>query len=304
MRKMRIAYKLLSLFLILNFVSCKETSKKETVETTEVENSEPKYDIPSSWIKKRVETADKKLNSTEAGKVLWGAMEAHGGLEKWFSNGYFSMHFNYQPLNGKGIRDSYQTIDTWSNKARHNSIADTASIYGWDGKEAWVKAKDSTSFEYDTAFWALTPLYFSGQPFVLDGEGVNLELLPEIEFNGAMQKVVKATYDAGVGSAPDDYYILYINAETNLVDAFKYIVSYPEYFPNGGHAPEKITVAQGRTTVDGIVFANGFKTYWSVEKEKDGLGEYITKIDVSDISFSPTVEKNFFSKPKGAEVLK
>lgn len=294
--------KLLSLFLVLSFISCKETSKKEATVNAEVKTTVNEYHIPDSWIEKRVEAANKKLNATEAGKVLWAAMEAHGGLGKWYANGYFSLHFDYQPLNGKGIRDSYQTIDTWSNKARHNSIEDPTSIYGWDGEEAWIKAKDSTSFQYDTQFWALTPLYFSGQPFVLDGEGVNLELLPNVVFKGATEKVIKATYDAGIGAAPDDYYILYINAETNLVDAFKYIVSYPEYFPNGGHAPEKITVTQGTTTVDGIVFATGFKTYWSADA-KDGLGEYITKIDVSDISFSPTVEDNFFSKPEGAEVL-
>ena len=300
--KIKTPYKLLGLFLVLSFVACKETSKKETEKVVEIPVSKTGYDIPDAWIEKRVASANKRLNATEAGQVLWKAMEAHGGLDKWYGNGYFSLHFDYKPLNGKGIRDSYQTINTWSNQARHNSITDPTSIYGWDGEEAWIKAKDSTSFTYDTEFWALTPLYFSGQPFVLDGEGVNLELLPEIEFQGATQKVVKATYDAGVGSAPDDYYILYINAKTNLVDAFKYIVSYPKYFPDGGHAPEKITVTQGTTTVDGIVFATGFKTYWSTD-DKDGLGEYITKIDVSDISFSPTVEDNFFSKPEGAEVL-
>ncbi|MDN3664616.1 hypothetical protein ACFFU1_00135 [Algibacter miyuki] len=300
--KIKTPYKLLGLFLVLSFVACKETSKKETEKVVEIPVSKTGYDIPDAWIEKRVASANKRLNATEAGQVLWNAMEAHGGLDKWYGNGYFSLHFDYKPLNGKGIRDSYQTINTWSNQARHNSITDPTSIYGWDGEEAWIKAKDSTSFTYDTEFWALTPLYFSGQPFVLDGQGVNLELLPEIEFQGATQKVVKATYDAGVGSAPDDYYILYINAKTNLVDAFKYIVSYPKYFPDGGHAPEKITVTQGTTTVDGIVFATGFKTYWSTD-DKDGLGEYITKIDVSDISFSPTVEDNFFSKPEGAEVL-
>lgn len=299
---MRTSYKLLSLFLVLTIIACKQTNKVEPVANLQVEPIEEEYDIPVSWVEKRVEAANKKLNATEAGKVLWSAMEAHGGLAKWFSNSYLSFQFNYQPLNGKTARNSYQTIDTWSNKARHNSVTDTESIFGWDGKEAWLKAKDSTSFAYDTQFWALTPLYFSGQPFVLDGEGVNLELLPELEFQGATQKVIKATYDAGIGSAPDDYYVLYVNAETNLVDAFKYIVSYPDYFPNGGHAPEKITVTQGTTTVDGIVFATGFKTYWSTN-DKDGLGEYITKIDVSDISFSPTVEDNFFSKPEGAAVL-
>lgn len=299
---MKIAYRLLSLFLVLSFIACKETSKKESDTKAEVETTESVYKIPDSWIQKRVNAANKRLNASEAGKVLWLAMEAHGGLEKWYSNGYLSFRFNYQPLNGKGIRDSYQTINTWSNQARHNSITDPTSVFGWDGKEAWVKAKDSTSFTYDTGFWALTPLYFSGQPFVLDGEGVNLELLPELEFKGKTQKVIKATYDAGIGSAPDDYYILYVNAKTNLVDAFKYIVSYPKYFPNGGHAPEKITVSQGTINVDGIVFITGFKTYWS-SSDKDGLGEYITKIDVSDISFSPTVEEGYFSKPEGAVVL-
>ncbi|MBU2940074.1 hypothetical protein KO494_11040 [Lacinutrix sp. C3R15] len=299
---MKKPYSLLILFLALSLVACKQTSKKETTTSIEVDTLETKYNIPDSWIQERVAAANKRLNASEAGKVLWSAMQAHGGLKTWYSNGYLSMRFNYLPVNGKGIRDSYQTIDTWSNKARHNSVTDTTSTFGWDGKESWVKAKDSTSFTYDTKFWALTPLYFSGHPFVLDGAGVSLELLPEQQFQGETQKVIKATYDAGVGSAPDDYYILYVNAKTNLVSAIKYIVSYPKYFPNGGHAPEKTTVLQETTTVDGIVFATGFKTYWSTN-DTDGLGEYITKIEVSDLSFSPTVTKDFFSKPEGAIVL-
>ncbi|WP_159021889.1 hypothetical protein [Formosa sp. L2A11] len=300
---MKTSYYLLGLCLALSFVACKETPKKASTIKEDIETVQSEYNIPDSWIQKRVASANKRLNATEAGKVLWSAMEAHGGLEKWYANGYFSMHFDYQPLSGKGIRDSYQTIDTWSNKAKHHSISDPENSYGWDGKQAWVVAKDSTSFTYDTQFWALTPLYFSGQPFILDGQGVNLELLPEQEFKGELQKVIKVTYDAGIGSAPDDYYILYINSKTNLVDAFKYIVSYPEYFPNGGHAPEKITVTQDTTTVDGIVLATGFKTYWSKPEAKDGLGEYITNIIVTDISFSPTVEENFFAAPEGAEIL-
>ena len=299
---MKLTHKLLGLFLVLGLVSCKDTSKKTADSNIETTSVASEYDIPTSWIQKRVDAANKRLTASEAGKVLWNAMEAHGGLSKWYSNGYFSLRFNYQPLSGKGIRDSYQTIDTWNNKSRHNSISDPSSIFGWDGKEAWIKAKDSTSFTYDTQFWALTPLYFSGHPFVLDGEGVNLELLEDLEFQGELHKAIKATYEAGVGSAPDDYYVLYINAKTNLVNAVKYIVSYPEYFPNGGHAPEKTTVIQGTTIVDGIVLATGFKTYWSTE-DKGGLGEYITNITVSDMSFSPTVEDQFFSKPEGAEVL-
>lgn len=164
---MKITVKLVSLFTLLSFVACKETSKKEADKTTVEQTEEVGYQIPNSWIEKRVTAANKRLNATDAGKVLWSAMEAHGGLKNWYTNGFLSFRFNYQPVNGKGIRDSYQTIDTWNNKARHNSITDKNDVFGWDGKEAWVKAKDSISFAYDTKFWALTPIYFSGQPFVL-----------------------------------------------------------------------------------------------------------------------------------------
>ncbi|MCK0156386.1 hypothetical protein MWU65_04295 [Cellulophaga sp. F20128] len=294
---MKTAVKFLNLFIIVSVLSCKETPKNESKEVLQ-DTAVVGYDIPESWIQKRVKDASEKLNATEAGKIVWKAMEAHGGLENWYGNGYLSMRFNYMPLDGKGIRDSYQTIDTWNNKARHHSVLDTTATYGWDGNEAWVKAKDSTSFAYDTKFWALTPLYFSGQPFVFDGEGVQLELLEQRTFNDELQDVVKVSYAPGTGAAPDDYYIMYINTKTKLVDAFRYIVSYPEYFPNGGHNPEKITVTQGTTTVDGIVLATGFKTYWTVTDGEPG--EYITKIEVSEIKFEPQLKEDYFSKPEGA----
>ena len=57
---------------------------------------------------------------------------------KWIP---FSLQFNYQPVNGKGIRDSYQTIDTWSNKARHNSIR-RSNVYFWLGwRRSLVKSQ-------------------------------------------------------------------------------------------------------------------------------------------------------------------
>lgn len=297
---MKIGLKLASVIFLLVFTACKNKQEKHEVTISEIKTNSA-YQIPNSWIQKRVSAASDRLNKNEAGKVLWNAMEAHGGLKNWYANGYLSFAFDYQPLDGSTRRNSYQTIDTWNNKALHNSITDTTSFFGWDGNEAWVKAKDSTSFAYDTKFWALTPLYFTGQPFVFDGKGVELELLPQKELDGKLQDVVKVTYSEGTGSAPDDYYILYVNTENHKVDAFRYIVSYPEYFPNGGHAPEKITVITNYKKVEGMFFAEGFKTYWSIN---DGeKGEYITKIDVSDIGFEKEVPANYFSKPEGGKVI-
>lgn len=296
---MRVYFKFSILFLFI--LSCKET-KKPTQESLVNEVTETNIiSIPKSWVDGRVNKAKEKLGTSEAGEIVWNAMEAHGGLDRWYANGPLSFRFNYQPLDGKTARDSYQTVDTWSNRAVHTSATDSTAHFGWTGEQAWVKAKDSTAFEYDTKFWALTPLYFYGQPFVLNGEGVNLELLPEVTYKQQKQDVVKVTFDAGTGDAPDDYYILYFSKESHKLVAIRYIVSYPEYFKDGGHAPEKFMEVMGENTVNGILFPTSYKTYWLTKDKKPG--EYITQIDVSNVSFENDLPKDFFDVPKDAKTL-
>lgn len=298
---MKLLYKfsLLSVFAVI--VSCKETPKSVDKATKEVAAESNVISYPDSWVNSRVEKAKNRLNETEAGKIIWNAMEAHGGLDNWFANGPLTFRFNYQPLHGKTARDSYQTVDTWSNRAVHTSATDSSAKFGWTGEKAWVMAKDSTAFAYDTKFWALTPLWFVGHPFVLSGEGVNLELLEPTTFKDKDYNVVKVTFDAGTGDAPDDYYILYVNKESNKIAVMRYIVSYPEYFKDGGHAPEKFTEFIGEQKVDGITMPGGFKTYWTVEGNQPG--EYITKIDFTDVSFENDLPKDFFDAPADAKIL-
>lgn len=299
---MKKTIKVLGICTLLILASCKEASKKmENMSETEKEMPSDEAMVPQSWIAKRVANAKDRLEQSEAGKVVWNAMEAHGGLEKWYANGALSFRFNYQPLDGSTQRDSYQTIDSWSNRAKHTSMTDSTATYGWTGDTAWVKAKDSTAFAYDTKFWALTPYYFLAQPFVLDGQGVNLELLPQTNYKDKMQDVVKVTFDAGTGDAPDDYYVLYFTKDTHRLTVIRYIVSYPAYFKNGGHLPEKFMEVIGENTVDGIVFPTDYKTHWLT---KEGTaGEYITKIEVSDVRYEGKLEVGFFDTPQGAKII-
>lgn len=300
---MNTSIKLIALVLIFSIASCKEGFNKVEAEAEMKEDIHPnEMVIPSSWIAKRVEKAKERLAQSEAGKVVWNAMEAHGGLDKWYNNGPLSFRFNYQPLDTtKAQRDSYQTVDTWSNRARHTSATDSTAHYGWSGETAWVQAKDSTAFKYDTKFWALTPIYFLGQPFILDGEGVNLELLPQKTYKEKMQDVVKVTFDAGTGDAPDDYYILYFQEDNHQLRAIRYIVSYPAYFKDGGHLPEKFMKVIGENMVDGILFPTNYKTHWLTADDKPG--EYITKIDVSDVHFKKNLSKDFFDVPQDARII-
>ncbi|WP_010519307.1 LolA-like protein [Croceivirga radicis] len=287
--------------LLISTIACKE-QKKENEENvlpdpTVVENS---VAIPDTWITNRVKKAKERLTASSAGTVIWNSMEAHGGLATWFENGPLGMRFNYQPLEkDKTQRDSYEIVDPWNNRVVHTSTTDKEAKFGYTGEIAWIKA-DSTAFAYDTKFWALTPLYLMGHPFVEDGEGVNLELLPDATYKDKKTKVVKVTYDAGTGDAPDDYYILHFDAETYLLMATRYIVSYPEYFKNGGHNPEKFMEVGELVDVDGVLLPSLLKTHWTV----DGMpGEYITKIEISDMEFVSELPEDFFEMPEGAKKL-
>ncbi|TLP75467.1 hypothetical protein [Maribacter sp. ACAM166] len=298
---MRIYYKFSLLLLFACILSCKENPKSEQVSEKKYVSEKESAEVPKTWVDGRVNKAKDRLGKSEAGRIVWNAMEAHGGLSQWYSNGPLSFRFDYQPLNGKTARDSYQTLDTWSNKAVHSSIADSTAQFGWTGEKAWVKVKDSTAFGYDTKFWALTPFYFLGQPFVLNGEGVNLEMLPEVTYKEQKQDVVKVTFEAGTGDAPDDYYVLYFGKESHKLGAIRYIVSYPEYFKDGGHAPEKFMEVLGENNVEGILFPTNYKTHWLTKDEKPG--EYITKIQVSNVAFEDDLPKYFFDVPKDAKIL-
>ena len=300
--QMKTVVRFIAILSFILFSACKEQSKPiekglEAIEEKLKENTL----APTLWVNSRVLKAKNRLEKTEAGKVVWNAMEAHGGLKKWFTNGALSFRFNYKPLDGSTQRDSYQTIDTWRNRAKHTSVIDSEAHFGWNGKTAWVKAKDSTAFVYDTKFWALTPIYFLGQPFILDGEGVNLELLTQKLYKEKNNDVVKVTFDSGTGDAPDDYYVLYFDADSHQLSVIRYIVSYPAYFKDGGHLPEKFMDLSDYKTVGGITFPTLYKTHWLAENEQPG--EYITKIEVSDIEFVKNIKEDFFEVPEGAKII-
>ena len=289
--------------LLLLALSCGQ--KQSQIKDSDGETMKPQSDlaiVPENWIENRVLKAKDKLQLSEAGKIVWDAMEAHGGLSNWFANGPISFRFDYKPLDGGRPRNTYQIIDTWRSRARHFSAVDSTQQFGWNGEEAWLKAKDSTIFNYNTRFWSLTPFFFMAQPFVLEGEGTHLELLSQVEFKDNLYHAIKVTFDEGTGDAPDDYYILYFNIRSRKLEVIRYVVSYPGYFEKGKHTPEKFMELSGEQIVDGITFPKKYKTYWLTDDDKPG--EHITDITLSEIKFLPGLESSYFDVPEDAKVLK
>ncbi len=278
--------------------SCSSSNQSDNMIEEETDKVEKLAVAPDSWIQERTSKAEARLKSSEAGKLLWAAIEAHGGLTNWFSKGPISFHFDYRPLDGGMRRNSYQVVDQWSVRAVHEVAANRTVRYGWDGRQAWT-FPDTANVGVNPRFWSTTPFYFIGLPFVLADEGVLLELLGQKEFDGVVYDLIKATYESGVGDAPDDFYVIYINPETKLMGGLRYIVSYPGFFPDGGHLPEKFMELKDFQTVDGITIPTGYNTHWFKE---DQPAEHITTIDVTEVAFLPEILDSYFLMPPGSKV--
>ena len=287
-------------FLIMTCVviACGTTQKPTPVrEEVPYTLSKPK----AEWVATRIADAERRLNSTEAGKLVWNAIEYHGGLSNWWSNGPLYFRFNYRPKPGTGqYRDTYETADYWRSVTRHQRVENQAVEYGWDGLQAWY-APDTATIPYNTRFWALTPYYFAGMPFLFADQGIDLALEKPAVYEGETYYMVRVTFGDGVGDAPDDFYVLYLDQETFRLAAIRYVVSYPGYFPNGGHTQEKLMTYEGEQKVNGITFPQTHRTFlW----ESDGtIGKYVTDITLSDLEFRPNTEQSYFEIPQGAHVF-
>ena len=250
----------------------------------------------------RVADATDRLEQSEAGQMLLAAIDAHGGLARWYGNGSLHFRYAYDRLDGVPPLDTEQTVDTWSARARHTVMGASAGgavQFGWTGREAWAMP-DGAELPTDARFWSLTPYYFVGMPFVLADPGVNLERAGQMTAEGETYDLLRATFDAGTGDAPDDYYFLLLSPETQRVGGVRYVVSYPGFFPEGGRTPEKLMLYDGAQTAGGITLQEGFRSFaWT----DAGAGEPSARGTVTDLRFVPDAPDALFDLPEGAQAM-
>ena len=255
---------------------------------------------PHPWAKQRTQDAKARLAKSAPGLMIWEAIEAHGGLEEWFLNGPVRFQFRYQPVDpAKEVRDTVQVVDTWSSLAMHTVTQRPELAFGWDGTKAW---KSSEEVKENARFWSLTPFYFIAIPFVLADPGVLLAPEGTATFEDTTYDLVRATFSPGTGDSPEDYYVVYLDQQTRRVAGVRYVVTYKGFFPDGGSTPEKFMKYDGQQSVDGITFAQTFRTFaWNPETQT--VADLVTTSTLSQLSFLPTTKKAIFSPPQGAIVM-
>lgn len=256
--------------------------------------------VPTTWVETRAGESESRMNATEAGKLVWRSIEAHGGLNRWLAHGTVEFEFDYAPVGDPLMRRySFQEIDLWSARGRHRELgASPDAEFGFNGDVAWI-TPNVDAFPSPPDFWTMTPYYFLGVPFVMADPGTRFEQLEDAPLGDVVHRLVKVTYEPGTGDAPDDYYILYIHPETFRIGGLRYVVSYPGFFPEGGHTPEKLMVYSEFQEVGGLMLAQRFDTYaWNAEQGMRGAK--VTDVKASRVQFGQRYAEGAFDPPEGS----
>ncbi len=216
--------------------------------------------------------------------LLMESITAHGGAEKWYGNGQLQFRWKYH-MSDKGpdaVVDTLQTVDTETMAVVHE-VAGSDVKFGMSGGEYWVRP-EGAEFMPPPRFWALTPFYFIGMPFVFNDPNANFEILGDkMAFEGKDYTQVKITYNKSAGDSPDDYYVLLVDPETKLTKGAYYIVTNKLTAPDGP-GPAKFISLDELTDVGGVKLAGGHRTF---AMEDGKIGAQMRFTEVSEVKWLP-----------------
>jgi hypothetical protein len=151
-------------------------------------------------------------------------------------------------FNGKTALKGTMTTQTNSGKIKLD-LGKGLVVY-FDGKDVFLtpSAADYKRARFDILTWQ----YFFCAPFKLRDNGVNIKADIDRLNDGRAYPTAKMTFGAGIGDSPNDWYILYRNAQTNQLDGMAYIVTFGGKKADG-QTPNAITYKEW-TTLDGVPF--------------------------------------------------
>lgn len=262
-------------------------------------------------VQARVDAATERLNASEAGKKVLRAIDAHGGLEAWFSQSGLAFTYHYAPVgDDKKEKKSHQVIDVMTSRAYHSLELPAKGPFAFDGEKAWSKLEGDADFP--ARFWALTPYYFVGMPFVLSDPGVNLELVDHTAEAAGLENadVIAVTFDSNVGDAPEDTYHAFLDKETGALVGLRYTVTYAPFFEGKEQkrSQDKI-VHYGDVKPAGplkLARSHAFYAFDRAQakstKKGAGLGKKLTQATVSNVEYNAKFDESKLKMPAGAKV--
>ncbi|MGJ8745788.1 hypothetical protein [Polaribacter sp.] len=241
---------------LLLIVSC----KKDPAATKQIEEKP----VVSTFSEK-IEKAHKKVNFLSHEAIQFDAFIEFGGNE---------------------VFNATVTISTTS---------DLSKITYKNGDEIFVKKENvfvSPSLKDNKAvrFHAYTWGYFFLFPYKLSDQGTHWNYNFKTEETSNPFDVARLSFEANIGDAPDDWYIVYADKKTQLLEHVAYIVTSGKTIEAAEADPHAIKYEDYKM-IDGIPFATNWGYYgWSIDK---GLSEKIGNAKITNIHFVEGFRKDF-----------
>ena len=224
--------------------------------------------------------------------LITQAIEAHGGIDSWRS--YRTLAFDYVSARGEQRSQESIMLDL---QTRHERISGANYEMGYNGTDYWQLLGEEGMEEKNPTFFINLQFYFFAMPFVLADDGIVEESLGKKELNGKTYEVVKITFEAGTGVAPEDQYIVYLDPETKRMEALLYSVTYFNKDNAEKYSALHYTEWQ---EASGLVVPKVIQRYaWDADKE--AFGEARGEKLFPKVAFSATApDARIFAKPEGA----
>lgn len=224
-----------------------------------------------------------------------GPIEAAHNINAWNSIGVFKTELVVK-FGGSERINGTLTLTPSTSKTRIDQKSGETLV--WDGSRAWISP---SAAEFPMArFHLLTWPYFLAVPFKLQDPGTHLEDLGLVTMDGVEYSTAKLTFGENVGDAPKDWYILYTNTKTNVLEAMTYIVSYGK----DEKAIEESTPSAIRyhdfTTVDGIAIPQRW-TFHAWNQQTQSFGEQKGEVALTNMEILSSIPAGHFDKPADAK---
>ena len=172
-------------------------------------------------------------------------------------------------------------IETRGDRSRFEF--DNGEVMLFDGKNAYASSNELISRLPRIRFEVLTWPYFLELPFKLNDPGVNLQTLGSKTMNGNLIPSARLTFSAGFGDTSEDWYILYRNPQSKLLQAAAYIVTYGQSVEDAQKEPHAIVYSKYRE-IGNVQIATEWNFHnWTLE---DGImGRAIGQASLSQLKF-------------------
>lgn len=157
-------------------------------------------------------------------------------------------------------------------------------------KDSIYYASDDERSPAGLRFSAYTWPYFFLLPYKLSDPGTNWTDYPQKTLNDNSYLAEKLTFDPGTGDAPDDWYIIYADTDTELVEVAAYIVTAGSSQAEAEEDPHAIQYGDYQL-IDGVPIAHKW-TFWAW-RTTEGLTDELGSAILSNVRFVPVTEATF-----------